>query len=80
MSKIIDFSKFSPLAQHLLQLEIEIRFTGRSEYYLGRGNGKKQALKEIEELRKQLKGASIKAIIIDEFEKSWFSHNSHIIL
>ena len=69
MSKIIDFSKFSPLAQHLLQLEFEIRFTGRSAYYLGRSNGKKQAIKEIEELKKQLKGACIRGIIIDEVEQ-----------
>ena len=70
MSKIIDFSKYSPLARHLLELEIKIEFTGRSEYYLARGNGKKQALKEIEELKKQLKGACIRGIIIDEAEEN----------
>lgn len=70
MSKIIDFSKFSPLARHLLELEIKIEFTGRSAYYLGaRSNGKKEALKEIEELKKQLKGACIRGIIIDEVEQ-----------
>lgn len=69
MSKIIDFTKYSPLARELLQMEIEIRFTNRCAYYLARGNGKKQALKEIEELKKQLKGACITGIIIEEFEK-----------
>ena len=67
MSKIIDFAKYSPLARHLLELELKIEFTGRSQYYLARGNGKKQALKEIEELKKQLKGACITGIIIEEF-------------
>ena len=67
MSKIIDFSKYSPLTRHLLELELKIEFTGRSYYYLARGNGKKQALKEIEELKKQLKGACITGIIIEEF-------------
>ena len=67
MSKIIDFAKYSPLARHLLELELKIEFTGRIQYYLARGNGKKQALKEIEELKKQLKGACITGIIIEEF-------------
>ncbi len=66
MSKIIDFKKLSPLAQQLLGLEIKICFTNRSEYYLARSNGEKQALKEIEDLKKQLKGACITGIIIDE--------------
>lgn len=70
MSKIIDFSKYSPLARHLLELELKIEFTGRSQYYLARANGKKQALKEIEELKKQLKGACIRGIIIDEVEEN----------
>ena len=70
MSKIIDFSKYSPLARHLLELELKIEFTGRSQYYLARGNGKKQALKEIEELKKQPKGACIRGIIIDEVEEN----------
>ena len=68
MSKIIDFSKYSPLARHLLELEIKIEFTGRSQYYMGRSNGKQQALKEIEELKKQLQGACIRGIIIDEVD------------
>lgn len=66
--KVIDFTKYSPLARHLLELEIKIEFTGRSQYYMGRSNGKQQALKEIEELKKTLKGACIKGIIIDEVE------------
>lgn len=68
MSKIIDFSKFSPLARQLLELELEIRFTGRSHYCLARCSGKKKALEEIEEFKKQLKGACITGIIIDEVE------------
>ena len=70
MSKIIDFAKYSPLARHLLELELKIEFTGRIQYYLARGNGKKQALKEIEELKKQLKGACITGIIIEEVEEN----------
>jgi len=68
--KVIDFAKFSPLARHLLELELKIVFTGRSQYYMGRSNGKQQALKEIEELKKTLKGACIKGIIIEEMEKN----------
>ena len=66
MNKIIDFSKYSPLAQCLIQMEIKIVFSNRCEYFLARTNGEKQALKEVEELKKQIRGACIKGIIIDE--------------
>ena len=68
MSKTIDFSKYSQLTQQLIQLEFKIILTNRSEYYLARANGQKQALKEVREIKEQLKGACIKGIIIEEFK------------
>ena len=47
-------------------MEIKIVFSNRCEYFLARTNGEKQALKEVEELKKQIRGACIKGIIIDE--------------